>query len=95
MSLRGSDDGGIGTGSSSGDTKKFVDAPVSSAAESGVTVDEACVSDVVNKLSEADLAFAMGNLGGLVDGSIDMSTLDTSEEGSATLETTFDCVAGS
>lgn len=87
----GGDDGGSG----SGDAKKVTDALISSAAESDVTIDEACVSDVVNKLSAADLTLVVDNLDGLVDGSVDMTTLDISEEGVATLEATFDCVAGS
>ncbi|MEI7506298.1 MAG: hypothetical protein WCK23_05715 [Actinomycetes bacterium] len=95
LSSCGGDDGGIGAGTSSGDAKKVADAMVSSAAETGVTIDEACMSDVVNKLSEADLALVVDNLDGLVDGSVDMTTLDISEEGIATLKTTFDCVIGS
>jgi hypothetical protein len=95
LSSCGGDDGGIGAGTASGDAKKVADALVSSAAESDVTIDEACVSDVVNKLSEADLTLVADNLDGLVDGSVDMTTLDISEEGIATLESTFDCVAGS
>ena len=91
LSSCGGDDGGSG----SGDAKKVTDALVSSAAESDVTIDEACVSDVVNKLSAADLTLVVDNLEGLVDGSVDMTTLDISEEGIATLESTFDCVAGS
>ena len=95
LSSCGGDDGGIGSAGSSGDAKKVTEALVSSAAESDVTIDEACVSDVVNKLSAADLTLVVDNLEGLVDGSVDMTTLDISEEGIATLETTFDCVAGS
>jgi hypothetical protein len=95
LSSCGGDDGGIGAGTSSGDAKKVTDALISSAAESDVTIDEACVSDVVNKLSAADLTLVVDNLEGLVDGSVDMTTLDISEEGIATLESTFDCVAGS
>ena len=91
LSSCGGDDGGSG----SGDAKKVTDALVSSAAESDVTIDEACVSDVVNKLSEADLTLVVDNLDGLVDGSVDMTTLDISDEGVATLESTFDCAVGS
>ena len=91
LSSCGGDDGGSG----SGDAKKVTDALVSSAAESDVTIDEACVSDVVNKLSEADLTLVVDNLDGLVDGSVDMTTLDISDEGIATLESTFDCAIGS
>ena len=91
LSSCGGDDGGSG----SGDAKKVTDALVSSAAESDVTIDEACVSDVVNKLSAADLTLVVDNLEGLVDGSVDMTALDISDEGIATLESTFDCVAGS
>ena len=91
LSSCGGDDGGSG----SGDAKKVTDALVSSAAESDVTIDEACVSDVVNKLSEADLTLGVDNLDGLVDGSVDMTTLDISDEGVATLESTFDCAVGS
>ena len=69
----------------------MIDALVSSASESDVTIDEACVADVVNKLGEADLALVVDNLDGLVDGSIEMSTLDISDEGVATLESTFEC----
>lgn len=90
LSSCGGDDGGSG----SGDAKKVTDALISSAAESDVTIDEACVSDVVNKLSAADLTLVVDNLDGLVDGSVDMTTLDISDEGIATLEATFDCVAG-
>ncbi len=95
LSSCGGDDGGIGAGAGSGDAKKVTDALISSAAESDVTIDEACVSDVVNKLSAADLTLVVDNLEGLVDGSVDMETLAISEEGIATLESTFDCVAGS
>ena len=87
LSSCGGDDGG----SSSGDATKVIDALVSSAAESEVTIDEACVTDVVNELSEADLTLVVDNLDGLVDGSIEMSTLDISDEGVATLESTFEC----
>ncbi|CAB4714907.1 unannotated protein [freshwater metagenome] len=95
LSSCGGDDGGIGSAGGSGDAKKVTDALVSSAAESDVTIDEACVSDVVNKLSAADLTLVVDNLEGLVDGSVDMTALDISDEGIATLESTFDCVAGS
>lgn len=95
LSSCGGDDGGSGSGFGSGDAKKVVDALISSAAESDVTIDQACVSDVVNKLSEADLALVVGNLAGLVDGSVDMATLEISEEGVAALQLTFDCVVGS
>ena len=83
----GGDDGGSG----SGDATKVVDALIISAAESEVTIDEACVADVINELSEADLTLVVDNLDGLVDGSIEMSTLDISDEGVATLESTFEC----
>jgi len=95
LSSCGGDEGGIGSGSGSGDAQKVTDALISSAAESDVTIDEACISDVVNKLSEADLKLVVENLDGLVDGSVDMGTLAISEEGIATLESTFECVAGS
>ncbi len=95
LSSCGGDEGGIGSAGGSGDAKKVTEALVSSAAESDVTIDEACVSDVVNKLSAADLTLVVDNLEGLVDGSVDMTTLDISEEGIATLESTFDCVVGS
>jgi len=95
LSSCGGDEGGIGSAGGSGDAKKVTEALVSSAAESDVTIDEACVSDVVNKLSAADLTLVVDNLEGLVDGSVDMETLAISEEGIATLESTFDCVAGS
>lgn len=91
----GGDDGGTGSGSGSGDAKKVINALISSASESDVTIDEACVADVVNKLGEADLALVVDNLDGLVDGSVDMTTLDISDEGIATLESTFDCAIGS
>ena len=83
--------GGDDSGSGSGDATKVVDALIISAAESEVTVDEACVADVINELSEADLTLVVDNLDGLVDGSIEMSTLDISDEGVATLESTFEC----
>jgi hypothetical protein len=51
LSSCGGDEGGIGSGSGSGDAQKVTDALISSAAESDVTIDEACVSDIVNKLS--------------------------------------------
>ncbi len=95
LSSCGGDDGGTGSGSGSGDAQKVIDALVSSASESDVTIDEACVADVVNKLGEADLALVVDNLAGLVDGSVDMTTLDISDEGIATLESTFDCAVGS
>ena len=87
----GGDDGGSG----SGDAKKVIDALISSAAESDVTIDEGCVADVVNELNEADLALVVDNLDGLVDGSVEMSTLDISDKGVATLESTFECAIGS
>ena len=87
LSSCGGDDGGSG----SGDATKVVDALIISAAESEVTIDEACVADVINELSEADLTLVVDNLDGLVDGSIEMSTLDISDEGVATLESTFEC----
>ena len=82
--------GGDDSGTESGDAKKVSDALISSAAESEVTVDEACIVDVVNKLNEADLTLVVDNLEGLVDGSVEMSTLDISDEGVATLESTFE-----
>ena len=91
----GGDDGGTGSGSGSGDAKKVIDALISSASESDVTIDEGCVADVVGKLGEADLAIVVDNLDGLVDGSVDMTTLDISDEGIATLVSTFDCAVGS
>ena len=87
LSSCGGDDGGSG----SGDATKVVDALIISAAESEVTIDEACVADVINELSEADLTLVVDNLDGLVDGSIEMSTLDISDEGVATLESSFEC----
>jgi len=95
LSSCGGDDGGSGSGSGSGDAQKVIDALVSSASESDVTIDEACVSNVVNKLNEADLTLVVDNLDGLVDGSIDMATLEISEDGVAVLQSTFDCVVGS
>ena len=50
LSSCGGDDGGTGSGSGSGDAQKVIDALVSSASETDVTIDEACVADVVNKL---------------------------------------------
>ena len=95
LSSCGGDDGGIGAGTASGDAKKVADALVSSAAESDVTIDEACVSDVVDKLSEADLTLVVDNLDGLLDGTVDEATLDISEEGITTLQSLGDCLVGS
>lgn len=90
LSSCGGDDGG-----GNSDAKKVSDALIASAAETGAKIDEACVVDVVNKLGDADLTLVVDNLDGLVDGSVDMSTLDISDEGIATLESTFDCAIGS
>ena len=82
--------GGDGMGSDG--VKELTDALVKSAAESDTTIDKACVVEVVKELSEDDLKLLVDNLDALVEGSVDISTLDISEEGFATFITISDCI---
>jgi hypothetical protein len=82
--------GGGGMGSDG--VKELTDALVKSAAESDTTIDQACVVEVVKELSEDDLKLLVDNLDALVEGSVDISTLDISEEGFATFITISDCI---
>ena len=82
--------GGDGMGSDG--VKELTDALVKSAAESETTIDKACVVEVVKELSEDDLKLMVDNLDALIEGSVDISTLDISEEGFATFITISDCI---
>ena len=46
----------------------------------------------MKELSEDDLKLLVDNLDALVEGSVDISTLDISEEGFATVITISDCI---
>jgi len=83
-------DGGGGMGSNG--VKELTDALVKGAAESDTTIDKACVVEVVKELGKDDLKVLVDNLDGLIEGSVDLSTLDISEEGLSTFFTISDCV---
>ena len=83
-------DGGGGMGSNG--VKKLTDALVKGAAESDTTIDKACVVEVVKQLNEDDLTLLVDNLDALIEGSVDISSLDISEEGFATFITISDCI---
>ena len=83
-------DGGGGMGSDG--AKKLTDALIESAAESDTTIDEACVAKVAKQLNEDDLTLLVDNLDALIEGSVDISSLDISEEGFATFITISDCI---
>ena len=80
-----------GDGMGSNDVKELTDALVKRAAESDTTIDKACVVEVVKQLNEDDLTLLVDNLDALIEGSVDLSTLDISEEGLSTFLTITDC----
>ena len=80
-----------GDGMGSNDVKELTDALVKRAAESDTTIDKACVVEVVKELGKDDLKVLVDNLDGLFEGSVDLSTLDISEEGLSTFLTITDC----
>ena len=82
--------GGDGMGSDG--AKKLTDALIESAAESDTTIDEACVAKVAKQINEDDLTHLVDNLDALIEGSVDISSLDISEEGFATFITISDCI---
>jgi hypothetical protein len=93
LSSCGGDDGGIGSANGSGDVQKVVDALISYAAGTGLTLDEACVADAVDKLSAADLTLVVDNLDALGNGlGSFMAYVDISSEGIGTLMSTADCI---
>ena len=80
-----------GDGNSNG-VEVIAEELIKSAGDQGIEVDADCLDKVLSELSEADVNLLTENLDGFMNGTIETSSLGLSDEGTAIVEKTADCV---
>ena len=83
----GGDDGGNSNGS-----EAIAEGMIKIAGEQGFEVDADCLDKILSELSEADVKLLTENLDGLMNGTIETSSLGVSDEGMALVDRTTECV---
>ena len=83
----GGDDGGNSNG-----VEVIAQELIKSAGDQGIEVDADCLDKVLSELSEADVNLLTENLDGLMNGTIETSSLGVSDEGMALVDRTTECV---
>ena len=81
------DDGGNSNGS-----EAIAEGMIKIAGEQGIEVDADCLDKILSELSEADVKLLTENLDGLMNGTIETSSLGVSDEGLALVDRTTECV---
>ena len=81
------DDGGA---SSKGD---FANAIIASAKEEGVVIDEGCVKDTVNGIPDDDFKLIQENYDGIVNETVDITTIGLSDDAMMAFVEIFNCAA--
>ena len=83
----GGDDGGNSNGA-----EVIAQELIKSAGDQGIEVDADCLDKVLSELSEADVNLLTENLDGLINGTLETTAIGLSDEGSAIVDKTIDCV---
>ena len=83
----GGDDGGNSNGS-----EAIAEGMIKIAGEQGFEVNADCLDKILSELSEADVKLLTDNLDGLMNGTIETSSLGVSDEGMALVDRTTECV---
>ena len=83
----GGDDGGNSNGS-----EVIAQEIIKSAGDQGIEVDADCLDKVLSELSEADVDLLTENLDGLINGTLETTAIGLSDEGTAIVDKTIDCV---
>jgi hypothetical protein len=65
---------------------------IKSAGDQGIEVDADCLDKVLSELSEADVNLLTENLDGLINGTLETTAIGLSDEGTAIVDKTIDCV---
>jgi hypothetical protein len=65
---------------------------IKSAGDQGIEVDADCLDKVLSELSEADVKLLTENLDGLINGTLETTAIGLSDEGTAIVDKTIDCV---
>jgi hypothetical protein len=65
---------------------------IKSAGDQGIEVDADCLDKVLSELSEADVNLLTENLDGLINGTLETTAVGLSDEGTAIVDKTIDCV---
>jgi hypothetical protein len=65
---------------------------IKSAGDQGIEVDADCLDKVLSELSEADVDLLTENLDGLINGTLETTAIGLSDEGTAIVDKTIDCV---
>jgi signal transduction histidine kinase len=83
----GGDDGGNSNGA-----EVIAQELIKSAGDQGIEVDADCLDKVLSELSEADVNLLTENLDGLINGTLETTAIGLSDEGTAIVDKTIDCV---
>jgi hypothetical protein len=65
---------------------------IKSAGDQGIEVDADCLDKVLSELSEADVNLLTENLDGLINGTLETTAVGLSDEGTAIVDKTIECV---
>ena len=77
---------------SSNGTEVIAQELIKSAGDQGIEVDADCLDKVFSELIEADVKLLTENLDGLINGTLETTAIGLSDEGSAIVDKTIDCV---
>ena len=81
-----------GDGGNSNGVEVIAEELIKSAGDQGIEVDADCLDKVLSELSEADVNLLTENLDGLIKGTLETTAIGLSEEGTAIVDKTIDCV---